>query len=522
MAIQDATHELSEAIGDPHDAEPAIVQRLQSAASKDKDKTAVVSAYQPADLYGISKIDNGHAYLRWSFAELGLAVDKLVSSLSHAGIREGERIATFLPNGVEFLVAYWAALRLHCPFVPLNPKTLETPDEADYLLSTANVSVVILGDASTCHVIDSIQEEEPSLRLKITVSGAVPNETWTSFAAMLEHDYPNSQSPPHDQQEASKDELIAILFTSGTTSRPKGVPHTNTTINAFCRNLSLGECSPLHSFCSVLPNNHAMGFFFPLHHLMRGGAVVCASPAFDASAMIRALEAEKVTHTAIVPTILHALTEAIDARGAPLDSSLLDVCLSGGSVTSDHVRQAFAVLGSKGVSTGFGMTEGSPVWTGPRRDPTDLLIKGSVIAGTVVPGARARICAPGSQTVLPRGQVGEVHQSGPGTIQAYLGGERGAESFCHDDRGRIWFITGDQGIMHSDGRFTITGRYKDMIIRGGENIASAAIEAVIGPYCRSQVSSIIMPSRWAFMLTKRRAASLEPQIPLPERFQFWF
>ncbi|KAK9797878.1 putative Acyl- synthetase family member 2 mitochondrial [Seiridium cardinale] len=485
MSVKVAASGLSEVIGDPHHAEPAVLQRLKTAASRNDKRLAVVSTYQQADLYGISTNKAGHEYLRWSYAELEVAVDKFVSSLSHFGIREGERIATFLPNGVEFLVAYWGALRLHCPFVPFNPKSLENQDEAEYLLRTADVSVVLIQEASGSRIVDSIQDKGHSLRLKIVLSDELPNATWTLFASMLKHDNSSFQLSSQDHEEIS-DQLIAILFTSGTTSRPKGVPHTNTTINAFCRNLSLGACSPLHVFCSVLPNNHAMGFFFPLHYLMHGGTVVFSSPVFDSLAMIKALEVERVTHTAIVPTVLHALIEAIDTRNNPLDSSLLDVCLSGSSVTSENVRQSLSILKSKGVSTGFGMTEGSPVWTGPRQDPADLLLGDSVISGTVVPGARVRICAPGSQTILPRGQAGEVHQSGPGTIKSYLGGQRGVEQFYQDEQGQVWFITGDQGIMHPDGRFSITGRYKDVIIRGGENIASAAIEAVISPYCRGQ------------------------------------
>lgn len=489
MAVDADGSGLSEAIGHPHPAEPAILKRLKTAASENQEKIAVVGTYQKADIYGISTNANGDGYLRWSFTDLEAAVDKLVASLLHSGLCEGDRIATFLPNGVEFLIAFWAALHLRCPFVPLNPKTLDNQDEAEYLLKTADTSVVIVQEASHCHVVDSMQKNGQSFRLKIVVSSGPPGETWTTFATMLEHDNSSLQQTPLDRPEIPED-LIAILFTSGTTSRPKSVPHTNTTINAFCRNLSLGGCSPSHTFCSVLPNNHAMGFFFPLHYLMHGGTVVFSSPSFDARAMIKALEAEKVTHTAIVPTILHALIDDIKTRNTGLDSSLLDVCLSGGSVTADNVRQAFTVLKSRGVSTGFGMTEGSPVWTGPRQDPADLLIKDSVIAGSVAPGARVRICDPGTQKVLPRGQVGEIHQTGPCTIEAYLGGTRGVEQFYQDEQGRTWFITGDQAIMHPDGRLTITGRYKDMIIRGGENIASAAIEAVIGPYCHGQVSSL--------------------------------
>ena len=230
-----------------------------------------------------------------------------------------------------------------------------------------------------------------------------------------------------------------------------------------------------------------MGYFYTLHFMMHGAAIVYPSPSFNAVAMIKALEQEECTHTTLVPTSLHALLETLKARGTPLRSSLVDVCLSGSSVTPDNIRQAAVELGSKGISTGFGMTEGSPIWSAPVQNPEDLVNGDLTIAGPPAPGACIRICNPNSRTPIPRGQRGEIHQTGPGLVKAYLGIGVDKDQFYAGDDGRTWFVTGDQGVMLPDRRISITGRYKDMINRGGENVAPASIETILSRFCRVEV-----------------------------------
>ncbi|KAH6659372.1 hypothetical protein BKA67DRAFT_529526 [Truncatella angustata] len=479
------TDNLSEATGGVCPIEPPVWQRLRNSTQERPESLAIASIYQPANLYGIASGQSGNGYLRWSYLDLELATERFAHKLSQLGAQNGAPLATFLDNGVEFVVACWAAHRLGCPFVPLNPRALNNYDEATHMLNMACASVVILQDTKQCHVIEAMQKGGSVYHAKVFVSGIPTNASWISFSAMLEKPTEDCALPLSESLDASE-ELVAVLFTSGTTSKPKGVPHTNSTINAFCQNLSLGKSSPTSVFCSVLPNNHAMGYFFALHFMMHGGAIVYPSPIFDAMALVNALETEKVTHTAVVPTCLHALIEAIDARGSILSSSLEDVCLAGSSLTPENIKQIFTKLGSRGASAGFGMTEGSPIWSCSKHDPEDLILDNSVIVGSASRGARVRVCAPNSRELLPRGQPGEIHQTGPGTIKSYLGLNVGTDQFYDDEEGYVWFVTGDQGIMHRDGRFTITGRYKDMIIRGGENISPAVIEAVVSRCCKLQ------------------------------------
>lgn len=478
------TSALSEAKGAPCPVEPPVWQRLHNAALTFSTRLAVASLHQPPKLYDIDKDPGSKAYLRWSYADISIAVDRLAKSLQDLGAKRGQAVATFLYNGVEFVMAFWAAHKLGCPFVPINPRTLINAEEAAHILRVAGVSIVLVQDNQTATRFDALSVDAELNQTKIVISHPPSHSSWVAFASLMHADNATSSATDGGMTE---DEIVAVLFTSGTTSLPKGVPHTDTTLNAFCENLSLGGRSETSKFCSVLPNNHAMGYFYTLHFMMHGAAIVYPSPTFNANSMIKALETEKCTHTALVPTAMHAVLETLNAREKPLSSSLVDVCLSGGSVTPDNIRQAIYELRSHGVSTGFGMTEGSPIWTAPMQDPENLINGDLTIAGSPSPGAYIRICGTNSKMPVPKGERGEVHQTGTGLVKAYLGTGVGKDQFYADEEGRIWFATGDQGIMLPDGRVSITGRYKDMIIRGGENMAPAAIETVLNKFCNLQV-----------------------------------
>lgn len=205
--------------------------------------------------------------------------------------------------------------------------------------------------------------------------------------------------------------------------------------------------------------------------------MVYPSATFKPGPMAKALTLHACTHACLVPTALHSLIDHAERENLTFPA-LKDVCLAGASITPQHLRQVVTKLGSRGVSTGFGMTEGSPVWVAPTPDPEMLIAGDDTISGSASPGASIKICASDSALPLPRGQPGEIHESGPGVIAGYLGDDVGTENFYFSG-GRSWFKTGDRAVMHTDGRVSIVGRYKDMIIRGGENIYSSEVENVL-------------------------------------------
>jgi len=482
---------LSEARGPPCPVESPIWERLQSSALKYRDKLAVASLHQPASLYGISKNVSAETYLRWSYSELLEAVEILRSSISSRLGGQKLPIVTVLYNGVECIIASWAAYKLGCPFVPLSPKALANTEELQYVLELVGEAVVIAQDRESLEKLDNLGR---SFILKLTLSQPSPDSSWTSLTSIFATD--STKSDHHQVNYADTSsypmvDVVTILFTSGTTSKPKGVPHNSTTLNAFCQNLSLGGRSHQYVFCSCLPNNHAMGYFFTLHFMMNGGAVVYPSPGFDGPSVIKAINAEQATHIGLVPTMLYTLCEILAGRDScsaySTPTTLKDICLAGAAISPAMVRQARFELGAEAVSIGFGMTEGSPIWSEPLMDPERLFEGPHTIAGSVVPGAQVKLCEPGTRDPVPLGTQGEIHQTGPGLVGWYLNGQ-GKEQFYEDESGLRWFITGDQAIMHPDGRFSITGRYKDMVIRGGKNISPTAIELILSKHMGITVS----------------------------------
>lgn len=453
---------------------PSVWESLEASATIWKDKLALACLHQPADLYGVNP-DYSASYLRWTYQTLLKVVNEVTVKLSQSGIQPGQSIATFLPKGAEFVVTFWAAHKLGCTFVPINPNTLLNTAETLHILEVAKASVIVLQDDAAAANIDSLAL---SFISKVIVSGS--KSGWTPFAELVK---------PSDHlveaETVARSKIVTILFTSGTTSLPKGCPHSDLTLNAFMANLALGGMSENDVFCSVLPNNHAMGYFYCLYFFCHGGAVVFPSAIFEAKSMLDALEMELCTHACLVPTALYALLQSLASRPIRPKLSLVDVCLAGASITPENMKQVVNELGSRGVSTGFGMTEGSPVWTAYSTN-VETLIRGDVtLVGTASPGATIKICAPESTQPLPRGQQGEIHQTGPGLISGYIG--LASDNFYEADA-RRWFVTGDQAVMYDDGMVSITGRYKDIIIRGGENIAPSSIEVILNRFEGLQVS----------------------------------
>jgi acyl-CoA synthetase (AMP-forming)/AMP-acid ligase II len=481
---------LSEAYGGEWpDSPPSVWQRLAKSASEHPEKLALACLHQPANLYGRKSLTNDH--LQWSYAQLSSATDSFSKGLQAHGLTSKSAIVTFLDNGVEFGLSVWAAHKLDCPFVPLNPRNLLNATEARHMLAVADVAVVIVGSSESAAAVDALAYRSERIFLKITAGDAALNG-WIGFSELLPVvSEPNGEPTPTNQDSndtmadsllvgsphEGDDTLVTVLFTSGTTFLPKGCPHTNRTLNAFMKNLALGGCSSDDVFCGVLPNNHAMGYFYVLHFFCEGGSVIYPSPTFQAEQMAKALKAHSCSHACLVPTALHSLIDVAEQDSLTFPT-LKDVCLAGASITPRNLRQVVDTLGSQAVSTGFGMTEGSPIWTAATSNPETLISGEDTISGQPSPGTYIKVCASDSIQPLQRGQPGEVHESGPGVIAGYLGNDIGSESF-YTDGGRKWFKTGDRAIMHSDGRVSIVGRYKDMIIRGGENIAPAAIEAIL-------------------------------------------
>lgn len=279
--------------------------------------------------------------------------------------------------------------------------------------------------------------------------------------------------------ERKGDDVIMVLMTSGTTSLPKGCPHTNRSLTSWVRAYAAAACCDgTRSICAHLPMSHIFGLNTSFTFHINGLPIVHASPFFEPGATLRAIREERITDFAGVPAIIGPLLEHSDFKGT--DTSCLQyVVLGATSVTPATMKSVMHDLGARKVGEAWGMTEGAPacmtVFTEAPNEPPE-----KTNSGKVLPGARFRVVDPESGKVVPRGQPGELLMAGTMVIEDYWSepGKDTSDSFVTDDYGK-WLKTGDQAIMNPDGAINIVGRFKHLIIRGGENISPKAVEALI-------------------------------------------
>jgi len=239
---------------------------------------------------------------------------------------------------------------------------------------------------------------------------------------------------------------------------------------------------------------------FTLFSWGNGGSVVFPSGGFQAECVLDALVKEECTHFHGVPTAILSMIEEKERRGIKL-TCLKNVGIGGSNIPHAVLRGAVQKLGSKRVYTLYGMTEGVPNWTDSVENPDELIEGDYVKAGRVLPGARIKLCEPGTTKAVPLGELGEIHQAGPQSINGYIA--KTDPAFYTDDDGTRWLATGDQAVMYGENCLYVTGRYKDMIIRGGENIAPSLIEAVINTFPDLDVSfTSSRITRWSLLIAE--------------------
>ncbi|KAH6656998.1 hypothetical protein BKA67DRAFT_513505 [Truncatella angustata] len=451
--------ELSEVYGGPlpETCRP-FRQMFLDVVAKYPDNLAIACVHQPPGLFNVPNqplddVDFRQSpYLRWNYTHLEEAVQRCTVGLRGSGVQPGMPVFTFNTNSVEHVISYWAAADIGCVFVPINPRNLANREEVIHMVNTARKAVP--GKRSVDH------GWLPFENLMLGAVSSIGAETSGKMADKVIDGY--------------------VLFTSGTTSMPKGCfrkfPALNYPIECQLANTTEGMPIAGDRICGVLPNNHAMGHFFIPLTFGVGAAMIFPGPFFQADIMLKTLYREKVTQTVLVPTMMHALIGLKAAAGHRLEH-LKTVTFGGAVLTPDHLKSCIEELGTKGVENAYGMTEGLIIRSNSHRDPTKIVDGKDVSSGWVAPGAGLRIIDPDTGKILPRNTLGELH--GTATSLGYYIGSIEMDSFYNDPDGRLWFRTGDQARLDHQGRLFITGRYKDIIIRGGENMSPTAIEAAI-------------------------------------------
>ncbi|KDN65336.1 putative AMP-binding enzyme [Colletotrichum sublineola] len=520
---------LSEAHGPPLDpsAIPDVWDGFQSAVRDHAEELALVCAHQPDCLFGFPSLpspgsgdssvgDHEPAYLRWTFGTLAQAIQQLVFGL-HSTLGDGGSegvvfetpVVTFLQNGADFVLAAWASIAMGGTLIPLNPMNLKNRDEVAHMLKTAlslstqgqRPSLVYAADLNVAQDVDELGSDVLGPRaIKILASGSGPRAGWLRVedlikAPSLSRDF-NQEIPLSSLSGDGPEKSGIVLFTSGSTSRPKGLFCRHSVLNTFTNTRLLH--SPRHvlpqpgsRICSILPNNHGNGWTCIQTAHGRGAALVFPGPSFSTpESLLSTFHRESITHTMLVPALVHALAAAVERDQRPL-KSLISVTFGGAILTKNEVLMAIQTLGAESVENAYGSTEGVVTSTGSMSvsalDSQKSLSEGSpsdeVPVGKPPMGHGIKIVDPATGDIVPRNIAGEIHGYGPMIYRegkwGYIGSEQHEAFYVEEETSRVWLRTGDMGRMDESGSLLVIGRYKDMIIRGGENISPAAIEAVL-------------------------------------------
>ena len=403
---------------------------------------------------------------RWTYAELAADVDSLALGLLEMGIAKGDRVGIWAPNCAEWTLTQYATAKIGAILVNINPAYRAR--ELEFVLNQSGSTLLVAAEKlKTSDYAGMIAEVRPRCpELKSVVLLGSPK-----WQAVLETGRRLDRGAL-DTIELDTDDPINIQYTSGTTGFPKGatLSHHNILNNGFFVG-ELCNYTEVDRICIPVPFYHCFGMVMGnLAATSHGACMVIPAPAFDPVATLRAVQAERCTSLYGVPTMFIAELSTPDFADYDL-SSLRTGIMAGSPCPVEVMKQVIERMSMTEVSICYGMTETSPVSTQTRAD--DSLDRRVSTVGRVGPHLEVKVIVPETGRTVPRGTPGELCTRGYSVMLGYWGQpDKTAEAVdaAH------WMHTGDLAIMDADGYLAITGRIKDMVIRGGENVYPREIE----------------------------------------------
>jgi fatty-acyl-CoA synthase len=405
---------------------------------------------------------------RWTWSELDVDVDQVALGLLERGIAPGDRVGIWAPNRAEWVIVQYATAKIGAILVNVNPAY--RPHELRYVLQQSGLRLLISEQRFRTSDYRAMAEEVrgdcPALEDVVYLD----DDTWVALVATggrADH-----RRLDERMARLSFDDPINIQYTSGTTGFPKGatLSHHNILNNGYF----VGEmiaCTENDRICIPVPFYHCFGMVMGnLAASSHGACIVIPAPVFDPGATLRAVQDERCTSLYGVPTMF--IAELGHPGFGSFDVTTLRTGIMAGSPCPVEVmKRVVAELNMREVAICYGMTETSPVSTMTRMD--DDLDRRTTTVGQALPHVEVKIADPATGLELPRGAAGELCTRGYSVMLGYW--SEPAKTAEALDAAR-WMHTGDLAVMDADGYVTISGRIKDMVIRGGENIYPREIE----------------------------------------------
>jgi acyl-CoA synthetase (AMP-forming)/AMP-acid ligase II len=397
-----------------------------------------------------------------TFGALRILVDSTVERLNAIGIGRGDRVAIVLPNGPAMATAF-LAVAAGCASAPLNPAY--RADEFEFYLNDLNARGLIVEAGSDSPAVEVARKL--GVRIIELVSRPERGAGFFELVAEAGAEGVRAQAPG----AAQADDVALVLHTSGTTSRPKIVPLSQTNVWASARNirefLSLG---PTDRGLNIMPLFHIHGLIAGITAPLSAGGQVCCTPGFNALRFFSWMEESRPTWYTAVPTMHQAILSRAGSNRAVIEANPLRFIRSSSSAMPTQViREIEEVFGAPLVES-YGMTEAAhqmaanPLPPQARKPGTVGIAAGPEVA---IMDASGRL--------LAAGETGEVVIRGENVTRGYESNPKAnAEAFTDG-----WFRTGDQGVMDDEGYLTITGRLKEIINRGGEKVSPREVDEVL-------------------------------------------
>lgn len=407
--------------------------------------------------------------------EVAQEATQLAAGLRALGIEKGDRVLMMMPNAPEVIIGYQAIARAGAVIIPVLP-LLKAP-ELRYIAENSQAKAIFTSTILLPLVRPTLADV-PTMRYifatgDIGVAQTMQLPRLTSYKDVVARGAREGADYLHALPgvELEPDDIATILYTSGTTGRPKGVmlSHRNLVSNAVGGRGDVEGRTEEHQL-AILPLAHAFGILVSNVSYLSGVTIVM-HPRFDAASVFSAIERYKITGFAGVPAMFVALLYSLAAD--KYDTSSLIACVSGSAPLPVSILQGFQEKFHCVIREGYGLSEASAALTG---HPEDMPQKpGSV--GVPIKDVELRI-VDGNDTPLPTGEIGEVIARGPNVMVGYYNMPNETAEAMRNG----WLHTGDMGYLDEDGYLYIVERKKDLIIRGGFNIYPRDVEEVLASH----------------------------------------
>ncbi len=412
-----------------------------------------------------------HQQQRLTWKQLLKAADSVGRGLRDLGLRENDRVGLWAANCLEWVVVHFACARAGLVLVNVNPSS--RTHELGFILRKSGMKAIVLSERDhRTNYLEIVGEARKGTALEHVI--CFDTSEWRKLC----------EAPASVVSTAEQNDVFNIQYTSGTTGSPKGVllSHRNLVNNGLliARGLRYTERDRI---CVPVPMAHCFGCVIgTMSALVSGAALILPSAFFDPGAALAAIAEESATSIYGVPTMFIAELQHADFAQFNL-KTLRTGMMAGAPCPVEIMKRVIGDMHCQEMSIGYGLTETSPIITlSEIDDPVERRVE---TVGKPVPCTELKIVSLATREIVAAGTQGEICARGYMLMKGY-DGEPEATAQAVDSEG--WFRTGDLGVMREDGYFKVTGRAKDMIIRGGENIYPREIEEFL--YTNPKVAEV--------------------------------